>query len=147
VAARTDAGARAAHLDDARASLARAREREPGSGAVALAGLELPLLADGAPSREALDGVIAAWDVLHDSPALARAAALAWCYLGDAPKAEYVLRMLAATRFNPSMAAWAVEFQRRLDAGLTRAAIADEMRASPAHDQPVDEVSVNRWTA
>jgi hypothetical protein len=131
LAARTDAGARAAHLDDARASLARARERAPGSGAVALAGLELSLLADGAPSREALDAVLAAWSVGRDSSSLGRAAALAWCYLGDVARAEHVLHMLANGGFYKDHTAWAVEFQRRLDAGLSLAAIADEMRRKP----------------
>jgi hypothetical protein len=131
LAARTDASMRAAHLDDARASLVRAREREPGSGAVALAGLELSLLADGAPSREALDGVLAAWSVARDSSSLARAVALVWCYLGDVPKADHVLRMLATDGIFPRYTAWAVEFQRRLEAGLTLAAIVDEMRRKP----------------
>jgi len=131
LAARTDASARAAHLDDARASLARARERAPGSGAVALAGLELSLLADDAPSREALDAVLAAWSVGRDSSSLGRAAALAWCYLGDAARADHVLHMLANGGLYKDHTAWAVEFQRRLDAGLTLAAIADEMRRKP----------------
>ncbi|KGF78375.1 hypothetical protein IA69_30700 [Massilia sp. JS1662] len=134
LAARADAEARAAYLDDARAGLARARAREPASGAVALAGLELSLLADRAPSREALDGIFAAWDAAHDSSSLARAAALAWCYLGDAAKAGHVLRMMANDGFDPRFAAWAVVFQRRLDAGLTPAAIADEMLRNPDDD-------------
>ena len=131
LAERAEADARAAYLDDARAGLARARAREPGSGAVALAGLELSLLADGAPSRDALDGVLAAWDVAHDASSLARAAALAWCYLGDAARAGHVLRMLANDGLGPRLATWAVAFQRRVDAGLTPAAIADEMRRDP----------------
>jgi hypothetical protein len=36
--------------------------------------------------------------------------------------------MLANDTRDPVMAAWAVAFQRRLDAGLTQAAIVDEMR-------------------
>ena len=134
LAARADAGARAAYLDDARASLARARARDPASGAAALAGLKLSLLADGAPSREALDGVLAAWDAAHDSSSLAWAAALAWCYRGDAAKAGHVLRMLANDGLGPRFAAWAAGFQRRFDAGLTPAAIADEMRRNPDDD-------------
>jgi len=144
VAAQADAGARAAYLDGARGSLARAREREPGSGAVALVDLDLSLLADGTPSRAALDGVIAAWRTARDSPSLARAAALAWCYLIDAPKAEHILRMLANDPRDPAMAAWAVEFQRRLDGGLTLAAIADEMRKRP--DGGALAGGGNEWT-
>jgi hypothetical protein len=136
LAARADAGARAAYLDGARASLARAREREPGSGGIALAELELSLLADGAPSRAALDGVIAAWRTSRASGPLARAAALAWCYLVDAPRAEHVLRVLANDRRDPATAAWAVQFQRRLDAGLTLADIAAEMRKGPDDGAP-----------
>ena len=128
LAARADAGARGPYLEAARASLARARGREPGSGAVALANLDLELQASDAPRREALDGVIAAWNTTHDSPSLARAAALAWSYLADAPKAKGVLRMLANDSRDPVLAAWAVQFQRRLDAGLTQADIKAEMR-------------------
>jgi hypothetical protein len=39
--------------------------------------------------------------------------------------------MLANNGFFERYTAWAVEFQRRLDAGLTLAAIADEMRRKP----------------
>ena len=128
LAGRADAGARAPYLDAARTSLARAREREPGLGAIALAELDLSLLADGAPRRAALDGVIAAWGTTRDSGPLARAAVLAWCYLVDAPKAEHVLRMLENDTRDPAMTAWAVDFHRRLDTGLTLAAIQEEMR-------------------
>ena len=146
VARGVDAGARASHLDAARASLARAREREPGSGAIALATLDLSLLADSQPSRAALDGVIAAWRAAHDSAPLARAAVLAYCYLVDAPHAEHILRMLAEDKRDPETAAWAVQFQRRLDAGLTLAAISAEMRQAPpaqgASDWTIDQLSV-----
>jgi hypothetical protein len=132
LAARGDAGARGAYLDAARASLARARERDPGSGAVALAALDLSLLADGKPSREALDSVLAAWRTGRDSRPLSRAAVLAYCYLVDAPRAEHILRMLENDVRDPDTAAWATAFQRRLDAGLTLADIAAEMRLAPA---------------
>jgi hypothetical protein len=146
VARGLDAGARGAHLDAARANLARAREREPGSGAIALATLDLSLLADAQPSRAALDGVIAAWRAAHDSAPLARAAVLAYCYLVDAPHAEHILRMLAEDKRDPETAAWAVQFQHRLDAGLTLAAISAEMRQAPpaqgASDWTIDQLSV-----
>jgi hypothetical protein len=128
LAARAAPGARGPYLDAARAGLARAHERDPGSGAVALAQLDLSLLADGAPSRAALDGVIAAWRTTRDSGPLARAAVLAYCYLVDAPRAEHILHMLVTDRRDPATAAWAAQFQRRLDAGLTLAAIAADMR-------------------
>jgi hypothetical protein len=146
LAARADAGARGAYLGAARASLARAHERDPGSGAVALAQLDLSLLADGVPSRAAVDGVIAAWRATRDSAPLARAAVLAYCYLVDAPRAEHILRMLAADPRDPATAAWAVQFQRRLDAGLTLAAIAAEMRLAQqgpgASEWTLDQMSV-----
>jgi hypothetical protein len=144
LAARADAGARAAYLDAARASLARARERAPGLGAIALADLDLSLLADGAPSRAALEGVIAAWSASRDSGPLARAAALAWCYLIDAPKAEHVLRMLENDARDPAMAAWAVDFHKRLDTGLTLAAIQAEMRKGSGDGLPA--AGANEWT-
>jgi hypothetical protein len=144
LAARADAGARSTYLSAARASLARAREREPGLGAIALAELDLTLLADGTPNRAALDGVIAAWRTTRDSGPLARAAVLAWCYLVDAPKAEHVLRMLANDTRDPAMAAWAAEFQGRLDTGLTLAAIQTEMRKGLGDGMPA--VGASEWT-
>jgi hypothetical protein len=144
LAARADAGARTPYLDAARTSLARAREREPGLGAIALADLDLTLLADATPNRAALEGVIAAWRTTRDSGPLARAAVLAWCYLVDAPKAEHVLRMLENDTRDPAMAAWAVDFHRRLDTGLTLAAIQAEMRKRLDDGIPV--AGANEWT-
>lgn len=132
LAARLDAAARAPYLDAARASLARARGRDPGAGAVALATLDLALLADGKPSREALDGVITAWRTGRDSRPLARAAALAYCYQVDVPKAEHILRTLENNVRDPATAAWAKAFQGRLNAGLTLPDIAAEMRLASA---------------
>ncbi|MBW8899607.1 MAG: hypothetical protein JF619_16175 [Massilia sp.] len=144
LAAPADAGARASYLEAARTSLTRARKREPGLGAIALAELDLSLLADGAPSRAALDGVIAAWRTTRDSGPLARAAVLAWCYLVDAPKAEHVLRMLENDTRDPAMTAWAADFHRRLDAGLTLAAIQAEMRKGL--DGALAADGANEWT-
>jgi len=144
LAAPADAGARASYLEAARTSLTRARKREPGLGAIALAELDLSLLADGAPSRAALDGVIAAWRTTRDSGPLARAAVLAWCYLVDAPKAEHVLRMLENDTRDPAMTAWAADFHRRLDAGLTLAAIQAEMRKGA--NGTLAAGGANEWT-
>jgi hypothetical protein len=140
LAGKADAAARGPYLDAARASLARARGREAGSGAVALAQLDLSLLADGAPSRAVLDDVLAAWRTARDSGSLARAAVLAHCYLVDAPAAEHILRTLANDKRDPDTAAWATEFQARLDRGLTLADIKAEMRMVPSG------VGVNEWT-
>jgi hypothetical protein len=128
LAARADAGARAPYLDAARTNLARARARDPGSGAVALALLDLSLLADGKPSAEALDAVLTAWRTARDSRPLARAAVLAYCLQVDAPKAEHILATLQNDTRDPDTAAWAAAFQRRLDAGLTMADITSELR-------------------
>jgi hypothetical protein len=128
LAARVNGDARTPYLDEAYATLARARTREPRSGAVALAGLDFALLTGDAPGSAPLDRVIAAWQTTRDSGPLARAAALAWSYLGDVPKATHVLRVLANDTRDPATAAWAAQLQRRLDAGLTKAAILDEMR-------------------
>jgi hypothetical protein len=148
LAARADAGARGAYLDAARAGLARARERDPGSGAVALAALDLSLLADGKPGTEALDSVLTAWRTGRDSRPLARAAVLAYCYRVDAPRAEHILRMLRNDVRDPETAAWATGFQRRLDAGLTLADITAEMRLATAAGGfsvwTLDQISVMR---
>ncbi|MVW63476.1 hypothetical protein GPY61_26480 [Massilia sp. NEAU-DD11] len=148
LAARLDAGARAPHLGAARAGIARARERDPGAGAVALAALDLSLLADGKPSPEALDGVLTAWRTGRDSRTLARAAVLASCYQVDVPRAEHILRTLENDVRDPATAAWAAAFQRRLDGGLSLADIAAEMRLVPGvggfSEWTIDQVSVMR---
>jgi len=144
LAALVDVGARTPYLDEAFASLGRARGREPRSGAVALAGLEFALLTGEPPGSAPMDRVVAAWQATRDSGSLARAAALAWSYLGDAPKATHVLRMLANDSRDAAMAAWAVQFQRRLDAGLTKAAILDEMRKGLDGGAPAG--GGNEWT-
>jgi len=148
LAARLDAGARAPHLGAARAGIARARERDPAAGAVALAALDLSLLADGKPSPEALDGVLTAWRTGRDSRTLARAAVLASCYQVDVPRAEHILRTLENDVRDPATAAWAAAFQRRLDGGLSLADIAAEMRLVPGaggfSEWTIDQVSVMR---
>jgi hypothetical protein len=146
LAARLDAAARAPYLDAARVNLAKARERDPGSGAVALATLDLALLADGKPSRDALDAVLTAWRTGRDSRPLARAAVLAYCYQIDAPRAEHILRTLQNDARDPATAAWATDFQRRLDRGLTLADITAEMRLAPAaggySEWTLDQISI-----
>jgi hypothetical protein len=148
LAARLDAAARTSHLDAARASLARARERDPASGAVALAVLDQALLADGKPGSDALDAVLTAWRTGRDARPLARAAVLAYCYRVDVPRAEHILRMLQNDVRDPATAAWATAFQRRLDAGLTLADIAAEMRLVPGaggfSEWTIDQLSVMR---
>lgn len=130
LAARHDPAGRAPYLDAARASLAQARAKAPGSGAVALAQLDLALLADGAPGHAVLDDVITAWRQDRDSRPLARAAILAYCWLVDAPRAEHILRLLESDPRDPVTAAWAAAFHRRLDVGLTLADIAAELRVA-----------------
>ena len=82
------------------------------------------------------------------SAPLARAAVLAYCYLVDAPRAEHILRVLAEDKRDPETAAWAEQFQRRLDGGLTLAAITTEMRQAPpvqgVSDWTIDQLSVMR---
>jgi hypothetical protein len=148
LAGRADAAARKTYLDAARASLAKAQERDPNGGAVALAALDLSLLADGKPSRDVLDGVIAAWRTGRDSRPLSRAAVLAYCYLVDAPHAEHILRMLEKDTRDPVTAAWAEAFHRRLDVGLTLADVTAELRlasGAPGFSEwTIDQVSVMR---
>jgi hypothetical protein len=52
--------------------------------------------------------------------------------------------MLANDPREPAMAAWAVQFQRRLDTGLTQAAILDEMRKGLDGGAPAG--GGNEWT-
>jgi hypothetical protein len=124
------------------------RGRDPAAGAVALATLDLSLLADGKPSREALDGVLAAWRTGRDSRSLARAAVLAYCYEVDAPRAEHILRTLENDVRDPATAAWASAFHRRLEVGVTLADIAAEMRRVPEaggfSEWTIDQVGVMR---
>ncbi|WP_075791244.1 hypothetical protein [Massilia putida] len=143
LAARMDAGARGPYLDAARASLARARGRDPGSGAVALAQLDLSLLADGAPSRAALDDVLAAWRTARDSAALARAAVLAYCYLVDAPHAEHIRarwRTIPAIRPRP-------RGPRNSSGAWTAASRSPTSRRRCASSRPAPASANGRWTS
>jgi hypothetical protein len=117
-----------AYLDAAQRNLSRALELNPASPEAAFALFKATVNATDEPSASALQGVIAAWENAHEVNTLAGAAALAHAYAGNVPKAKWALRMLARNVRDPDMAAWAKQWQSRLDAGASRADILAEMR-------------------
>lgn len=117
--AEQDAAGRGAHLAAAQDQLARARELDPLSPAVALARLRADL-AHGEPTQAALEDVIGAWRRNRDIDALTRSAALAYAWLGDGISSSTLLKAMASNRRDPDAAAWAAAWSRRLDTGLTR---------------------------
>jgi hypothetical protein len=147
VAQQAQAGSteRASHLAAAQRSLARAASLNavpspasatpaiaPASAStIALATLQADLLTNGDPSQPALEGVIGAWRRTRDVGALGKAAVLAYAWQGDGISSANLLRSMASNRRDPDTAAWAQTWQKRLDAGLTRAAIRDGLMADP----------------
>jgi hypothetical protein len=120
--------ARQGYLEAAQHSLSRALELNPASPETAFALFKAAVSAKNEPDESVLQGVVAAWENAHEVNTLAGTAALAYAYAGNAPKAKWALRMLARNTRDPDMAAWAKQWQSRLDAGAGRADILAEMR-------------------
>jgi hypothetical protein len=144
-AAAQDGAAKAAHLADAERQLARAHALDPAAPDVALAQLRADLEASSDPSQAALENVIAAWHRERDVPALGKAAVLAYAWMGDGISSANLLKSMASNRRDPDTATWAADWQKRLDAGLTRA----DLRAG-LHDglnrDPWDASVLHEWT-
>jgi hypothetical protein len=93
------------------------------------------------PAVAALDGVISAWQTAREVDALARSAALAYAYAGQADEAFQTLGSLAQNARAAPTAQWAKQWQNRLEAGVTRGDILAEMRRSS-----VPDTSFKDWT-
>jgi hypothetical protein len=118
-------------LAQARQSFTRAGELDSVSPSIALGRLHADIAADGEPSQGAVDGVLAAWHGARDVGGLARTAVLGYAWRGDGISAANLLRSMASNRRDPYTAAWAADWQRRLDAGVTRDAIRAGLAGMP----------------
>ena len=99
--------------------------------AAALGKLCVDIVAGGEPGQDAIDDVLAAWRSSRDVGGLGRTAALVHAWRGDGVRAANLLRSMASNGRDPYTAAWAADWQRRLDAGLTRDAIRAGLAAFP----------------
>jgi len=130
-------------LDASRSNLSRACSLDPKSPEAALALLKSEVLANDQPDVSALEGVIAVWQGTREVPALARSAALAQAYLGNTAKATSILKSMRRTTHSPQMAAWAKNWQSRLDAGVGQPDILAEMRLEPSPNPAFKEWTID----
>jgi tetratricopeptide (TPR) repeat protein len=129
--ARGGAAGRTSGLAEARRHFARAVELAPALPAAALGKLSVDIVAGGEPGQDAIDDVLTAWRSSRDVGGLGRTAALVYAWRGDGIRAANLLRSMASNGRDPYTAAWAADWQRRLDAGLTRDAIHAGLAAFP----------------
>ncbi|WP_457445750.1 hypothetical protein [Roseateles sp. P5_E4] len=144
LAERNVGDARRAYLQAAQAHLQRARGLNPQSPEAALAVFKTEVAATDAPDSAALEGVISAWQTAREVDALARSAALAYAYAGNADEAHHTLVSLAQNVRDEPAAQWARQWQGRLEAGVTRGDILAEMRRNPAPDAPFKEWTIDK---
>lgn len=141
LAERNEGAAKRNYLQAAQQHLQRARGLNPRSAEAAYAAFKAEVAASDEPGSAALQGVISAWQTARDVDALARSAALALAYGGNADEAHQTLGSLAQNVRDEPMAQWAKQWQSRLEAGVSRQDILAEMRRHPAIDTPFQE-----WT-
>jgi len=118
-------------LAEARQRFARSLELAPALPGAALGKLCVDILAGGDPGQDAIDDVLTAWRGSRDVGGLGRTAVLVHAWRGDGTKAASLLRSMVGNRRDPYTAAWAADWQRRLDAGVTRDAIRAGLAAFP----------------
>jgi tetratricopeptide (TPR) repeat protein len=124
--------AKAAQLDAARRYLTQARTLNPGSSEAAYALFKVELGTSTKPSQLALSSAIAAWKNAPEVPKLARTAALAYAYAGQADETETVLTSLSQNSEDAKSAAWARQWHKRLAGGVNRAELVAELRLDAA---------------
>jgi len=144
LAERNAGDARRAYLQAAQGHLQRARGLNPQSPEAALAAFKTEVAATDAPDSAALEGVISAWQTAREVDALARSAALAFAYAGNADEAHQTLVSLVQNVRDEPSAQWAKQWQGRLEAGVTRGDILAEMRRNPAPDAPFKEWTIDK---
>jgi hypothetical protein len=133
--------AKAAQLGVARRYLTQVRKLNPGSSEAAYALFQVELDAGAQPSKLALSSAIAAFENAHEVTSLARTAALAYAYVGQADETETVLSLLSHNSQDAKSAAWAKEWRQRLARGVSRAELVAELRHD-ATAQPFKEWTV-----
>ncbi|WP_457393263.1 hypothetical protein [Roseateles sp. P5_E1] len=144
LAERNEGDARRAYLQAAQGHLQRARGLNPQSPEAALAVFKTEVAATDAPDSAALQGVISAWQTAREVDALARSAALAYAYAGNADEAHQTLVSLVQNMRDEPTAQWARQWQGRLNAGVTRGDILAEMRRDSVPDAPFKEWTVDK---
>ncbi|MBW8891031.1 MAG: hypothetical protein JF617_02260 [Burkholderiales bacterium] len=144
LAERNAGDARRAYLQAAQGHLQRARGLDPQSPEAAFAVFKTEVAATDAPDGAALQGVISAWQAAREVDELARSAALAYAYAGNADEAHQTLASLAQNVRDEPAAQWARQWQGRLEAGVTRGDILAEMRRNPAPDTPFKEWTIDK---
>jgi len=133
--------AKEALLNAARRYLTQALALNPGSSETAYALFKTELGSGAAPSQLALSSAIAAWKSAPEVTSLARTAALAYAYAGQADETATVLTLLSQNSEDAKSAAWAQQWQKRLAGGVSRADLVAEMRLDAA-TQPFKEWTV-----
>lgn len=136
---RQQGATRNATLDTARRHLADAVNAGQAEAAYALLRTELDSGED--LTDMALTAAELAWDTGREVSEYVRVAALMHAYAGNSAKSRQALGVLAHNRRDPAMAAWATQWQARLQAGVDRAELLAELRRAPAGDTTFRE-----WT-
>jgi len=144
LAERSAGDARRAHLQVAVGQLQRAHTLNPQSSEAALAAFKAEVAATEAPGSAALQGVILAWQATREVDALARSAALAYAYEGNADAAYQALSALAGNAGDSPQAQWARQWQGRLSTGVARRDILAEMRRDPVPETPFKEWTLDK---
>lgn len=126
-------------LTAARASLTQAALLAPEAPEVLYALYRIELMGT-APTEKGMTKAIDAWCHGRDVVSFARAAALAYAWLGDAAGAFQAFNTLASDEGNPEDAAWAVSWLAKLEKGVPRDALLAAMRT----ENPVP-LGVRRW--
>ena len=132
LADRQQGTARDARLDAARRHLLQARQLDPGSSETAYTLFKAELGARALPSKLALASAIAAWKSAPEVSSLARTAALAHAYAGEADETETILASLTHNSEDAASAAWARQWRQRLARGVNRDELVAELRLDAA---------------
>jgi hypothetical protein len=126
--AKSAAGDKRELLAGARASLAEAALLAPGRPDISYALFRTGIMDPETPPETAMALAIKAWRQGHDVVAFAHAAALAHAWLGDAAGAYQAFNTLARNERDPYSAAWAVQWLKLLEKGVTRDRLLAAMR-------------------
>jgi tetratricopeptide (TPR) repeat protein len=118
-------------LASARAGLTQAAVLAPDAPEISYALFRVELMGT-APTQRDVARAIDAWRHGHDVPAFARAAALAYAWLGDAAGAYQTFNTLVRNTRDPSNAAWAATWLAMLEKGVQR----DELLAAMRRESP-----------
>lgn len=143
-AARRQQGeARAASLEAARRHLVDAVNADPASAAASHALLRTELDSGEPLTETAVVAAQLAWDQGREVSVYVRAAALVHAYAGNSAKSRQALAVLARNRQEPAVAAWAADWQARLQAGVDRDDLLAELRRLAVQETPFDEWTID----